>query len=381
MTPLQPGENMESDPSIWQHTCEHLNDPVFLAQPDGKILAVNRAAEKAARESRANMVGRSICQVIHGGRLPHAKCPLEEFLHTRQSRIMETRLPGLFGDFLLSIIPVRSRQSNAVTELCLIARELTGEEARQVEYHHTAQLAAIGELAAGVAHEINNPINGVINFAQLLLEDCTDKENCDILQRIVDEGERIASITHKLLSFARGNEEQKEPLHLSVVLKDTLSLMQHQLNMDFIEVTLACDEDLPLVTGNRHQLQQVFFNIISNSRYALNQRFADKDPDKQIAITFKEVSMDFADCICIQIRDSGTGIPQGLLDRLMDPFFTTKPPGAGTGLGLSISHGIIRDHNGMMRIDSVLHKYTAVSVYLPVSGTLEPLKNHLSIQP
>ena len=371
---------MTVEASLWQHTCEDLDDPLFLVEPGGKILAVNRAAEKAAREPRENMVGYSICQVIHGGRLPHIQCPLEEFLATKQSRIMETRLPGLFGDYLLSIVPVSSAQTNEVEELCLIARELTGEEARQVEYHHTAQLAAIGELAAGVAHEINNPINGVINFAQLLLEDCTDAASHDILQRIVNEGERIASITYKLLSFARGSEEQKEPLDCKDVIEDTLALIQHQLDMDSIQVAISYSDNLPQVTGNRHQLQQVFFNIISNSRYALNQRYEKKDPDKRITINCTEESMEFGDCICIRIQDRGTGVPQGLLDRLVDPFFTTKPPGAGTGLGLSISHGIIKDHNGLMRIDSVLHKFTTVSVYLPVTSSLTPLKNHLSIQ-
>ncbi len=371
---------MTTAPSLWQHTCEDLNDPLFLVEPGGRVLGVNRAAEKAARESRENMIGRSICQVIHGGRLPHIQCPLEEFLETRQSRIMETRLPGLFGDYLLSIVPVRSAETDEIMELCLIARELTGEEARQVEYHHTAQLAAIGELAAGVAHEINNPINGVINFAQLLLEDCKDEANHDILERIVDEGERIASITYKLLSFARGNEEQKEPLDCKSVIEDTLTLIQHQLDMDSILVEISYADNLPQITGNRHQLQQVFFNIISNSRYALNQRYEKKAPDKRITIRCTEETMETGSCICIRIKDRGTGIPQGLLDRLVDPFFTTKPPGAGTGLGLSISHGIIKDHNGQMRIDSVLHKFTTVSVYLPVANPLTPLKNHLSIQ-
>jgi len=365
---------MSVEPRFWQHICEHLNDPLFIVTPGGRIKAVNRAAEKAARKKAKDMIGQSICQIIHGGRLPHIKCPLEEFLATRKGRIMETRLPGLFGDYLLSVIPVCDDDCRSVEELCLIARELTSEEARQLEYHHTAHLAAIGELAAGVAHEINNPINGIINFAQILLEDSRSGPEQDLLQRIVNEGERIASITHKLLFFARGGEEQKDALDCREVIRDTLALIRHQLNLDSIEVVIDSQDDLPNIIGNRHQLQQVFFNIISNARYALNQRYEDsKDPGKKIIVFCREEQIESGQYVCIAITDHGTGIPQGILDRICDPFFSTKPPGAGTGLGLSISHGIIRNHNGMIRIDSVLHQYTTVSIYLPTINVLPPV--------
>ncbi len=367
---------MSADPPFWQSICEHLNDPLFVVTPGGKITAVNRAAEKATRKTSEQMVGQSICQVIHGGRLPHIKCPLEEFLATRKGRIMETRLPGLFGDYLLSVIPVNDDR-DTVRELCLIARELTSEEARQLEYHHTAHLAAIGELAAGVAHEINNPINGIINFAQILLEDSKTDGERDLLQRIVNEGERIASITHKLLFFARGGEEQKIPLDCREVIGDTLALIQHQLNLDAIEVIIEQSDPVPRIIGNRHQLQQVFFNIISNARYALNQRYDEAGaPEKKIVIGCQQEQIESGQYVCVRITDFGTGIPQGILDRICDPFFSTKPPGAGTGLGLSISHGIVRNHNGLIRIDSVLHKYTTVSVYLPTINVLPPVTGH-----
>ncbi|WP_456385451.1 sensor histidine kinase [Desulfolithobacter sp.] len=354
----------------WDQICETLEYPLFIVRPDGIITAANQAAAKASRRPLEEIINKGICYIIHGGRLPHIRCPLEEFLLTaKTSRIMETRLPGLFGDYLLSIAPSLDENGD-VSSFLLIARELSGEEARKVEYYRTAQLASIGELAAGVAHEVNNPINGIINFAQLLLDEAENPEEKEILGRIVREGERIASITSKLLSFARTGGSEREPLNIKDVLDNCLALIQHQLKKDSIAISTRYEDNLPDIIGNSQKLQQVFFNLLSNSRYALNQRYSSPSPDKKITIKCATVTNELGIFVRVTIKDLGTGIPQGLLDRIILPFFTTKPAGDGTGLGLSISHGIIRDHEGTLRIDSVLHQYTTVTVDLPVAASL-----------
>ena len=141
-----------------------LQDPLILVTPEGIITEVNPALLQAAQKEYDDIIGRGICEIIHGGRWPHIECPLEEFLRTCTPRVEDTRLPGLGGEYSLSIIPVTPSKKGKQLIL-LIARLLTKEEIRKVESIRTAQLAAIGELAAGVAHEVNNPINGIINFA------------------------------------------------------------------------------------------------------------------------------------------------------------------------------------------------------------------------
>ena len=145
-----------------------IQDPVLIVTPPGIIIDANRATLQAAGKTRDEIIGRGICEIIHGGRWPHIKCPLEEFLLTCTGRNEDTRLPGLGGEYNLTITPLVD-PDDSVQSILLQARRLTSEESSKVETIRTAQLAAIGELAAGVAHEVNNPINGIIKRAGKLL--------------------------------------------------------------------------------------------------------------------------------------------------------------------------------------------------------------------
>lgn len=342
-------------------------DPLLVVTPQGEIVQVNGALLQAANKTLAEVKGKGVCQIIHGGRWPHIKCPLEEFLLTRSSRVEDTRLPGLGGEYRLSVVPVEQGPKGKELIL-LIARKLTQDEVRKVESIRTAQLAAIGELAAGVAHEVNNPINGIINFAQLLYDDSPeDSEQAMILRRIVQEGERIATITYNLLSFARENENELTLVDINEVVADSISLVEHQLKNDGILITTdLLSPSIPII-GNHMQLMQVVLNLISNSRFALNERYPDPSPDKKMHFSSTAVAIDGRKYCRLIVRDHGTGIPQGILDKLFDPFFTSKPASKGTGLGLSISYGIVKNHNGTLRVDSMLNKYTEMIVEIPAA--------------
>ncbi|MDO8948518.1 MAG: ATP-binding protein [Desulfocapsaceae bacterium] len=347
-----------------------IQDPVLIVTPEGIIIDANLAAISAAHKTKSQIIGRGICKIIHGGSSPHLQCPLESFLRTCAPRVEETRLPGLFGEYLLTISPVKD-SDGVIRKILLIARELTTDELRKVDSMRTAQLAAIGELAAGVAHEVNNPITGIINFAQLLLDDSEKKSlQEELLTRIINEGERIASIIKNLLSFAREGNQENEPIDMMQVIMATLSLVEHQLKKDGIQISTDFSQDPCPIYGNFRQLQQVILNLLSNSRFALNERYPTTSPDKKIMIScHPAITEDKKSWIQTTIRDQGTGIPQGILDRLFDPFFTTKPSGQGTGLGLSISFGIIQDHGGTIKVNSIMHQFTEMLIQIPTSGS------------
>jgi signal transduction histidine kinase len=348
-----------------------IQDPVLVVTPEGIIIDANLAAINAARKTKDQILGMGICKIIHGGSSPHLQCPLESFLRTCTPRVEETRLPGLFGEYLLTISPVKD-SDGIIRKILLIARELTPDEARKVDSMRTAQLAAIGELAAGVAHEVNNPITGIINFAQLLLDDSEKNSlQAELLTRIINEGERIASIIKNLLSFAREGNQENEPIDMIRVIEATLSLIEHQFKKDGIQISTDFSQDPCPIYGNFRQLQQVILNLLSNSRFALNERYPTTSPDKKILISCHPVITpgDRKTWIQTTIRDLGTGIPQGILDRLFDPFFTTKPSGQGTGLGLSISFGIIQDHGGTIKVNSIMHQFTEMLIQIPISGS------------
>jgi len=347
---------------------EAIQDPILVVTPDGIIIDANNAALNAAKKNQSEILGQGICKIIHGGSSPHQKCPLEEFLLTCSSRIEETTLPGLAGEYLLTISPVKD-QDRIVRKILLVARELTSDEMRKADSLRTAQMAAIGELAAGVAHEVNNPITGIINFAQLLLDDSEkDSLQAELLSRIVNEGERIALITKNLLSFARESKNDTEPIDMAQVIKDSISLVEHQCKNDGIKIKPDFSAEPCHLLGNFTQLQQVILNLLSNARFALNERYANSSPEKIIEVTCHPyIAEKNKPVIQICINDSGTGIPQGILKRLFEPFFTTKPSGKGTGLGLSISYGIVQDHGGIIKVDSIMHQYTKMIIELPSS--------------
>ncbi|MBI3599619.1 MAG: PAS domain S-box protein [Nitrospinae bacterium] len=260
-----------------------------------------------------------------------------------------------------------------------IARDITDrrkaeDEKRmlQEEAMKAAHLASIGEFAAGIAHEINNPINSIIGYAQVLAGKGKGNKGSigrgivvDITDRIIKEGDRIASIVKNLLSFTRQRKDEKDSVRIHEILSDTLALIETQLR----DMKVNISSGLPEIIAHHGQIQQVFLNIINNSRYALQQKYPKKHEDKILEITGEKIEIEDSQYIKVTFYDKGIGIPADLISRIMDPFFTTKPKGEGTGLGLSISHGIISDHGGKLAVNSIEGEFTRVEVILPAKRT------------
>jgi PAS domain S-box-containing protein len=249
----------------------------------------------------------------------------------------------------------------------ILLRDITEQKLVEAETMRAAQLASIGELAAGVAHEINNPINGIINYAQLLEDDAEDNsEGVELLKRIIKEGERVAVIVKNLLFFARQREEEAEEINVDTVIEDSLALIKHQFKKDGIVLEEDIPPSLAMIHVNPQQLQQVFLNLFSNARHALNQRYNGGDPNKKLSIRCSEIQREGKAYVRAEVTDLGTGIPENIIGNIFDPFFSSKEPGKGTGLGLSISHGLIRDFEGFLGVDSTLGEKTTFTVDLPV---------------
>ncbi|MBW1790983.1 MAG: PAS domain-containing sensor histidine kinase [Deltaproteobacteria bacterium] len=247
----------------------------------------------------------------------------------------------------------------------ILLRDITEQKFIEAETMRAGQLASLGELAAGVAHEINNPINGIINYAQLLEDDAENSETIELLGRIIKEGERVAVIVKNLLFFARQHEEEAEEIDVETVIDDSLALINHQFRKDGIILEKDIPLSLPMINVNPQQLQQVFLNLFSNARHALNQRYSGKDPNKQLIIRCRDVMREGKSYVRTEVTDMGTGIPEDIIPNIFDPFFSSKEPGEGTGLGLSISHGLIKDFEGFLGVDSTLGERTTFIVDLP----------------
>jgi two-component system NtrC family sensor kinase len=199
-------------------------------------------------------------------------------------------------------------------------------------------MSAVGLLVSGVAHELNNPLAGVVGYSQLLVKEEVSERVRRGLERINKEAERCKKIVQNLQTFARKHKPEKDYVGINGILESCIELRSYQLKVDNITVKADLDAGLPKTMADFHQLQQVFMNIMVNAQQAMTGHEAAG------AITLR-TRLD-GDQIRVEIRDTGPGIPEEILPRLFDPFFTTKEVGQGTGLGLSICYGIIEEHRG-----------------------------------
>ncbi len=238
----------------------------------------------------------------------------------------------------------------------------------QTEAMRAGHMSSLGELAAGVAHEINNPLNSIINFAQILIDEIEDDAPLtdELLFRIIQEGDRVSNIVRSLLSFARESERGKTLVIINEVIQETLALTDTQIFKDNITLKVNIPESLPMILANSQQLMQVFINIINNARYALSLKYPGTSAEKELVISAETKLVDDESVIDISFYDTGVGIPAQIIDKVINPFFTTKPAGEGTGLGLAISHGIVTDHDGRLIINSVEGEYTRVTTRFPI---------------
>jgi PAS domain S-box-containing protein len=249
----------------------------------------------------------------------------------------------------------------------------------QAQMFHSAKLASIGELAAGVAHEINNPIFSIRELADLILEDTAkDDPAYSMLETIIREANRIADIVRNLLEFSRPSETNLNPIQLQDVWELVYKLVGQSFYKQNIQLEVDIPEALPPLKARGQQLQQVLLNLLTNARDALLEKYpgSQKHPEKRITIRARQVENRFAltypdgqemaEVIMLTVRDEGVGISSENQERLFTPFFTTKRPKSGSGLGLSICHKIIEEHHGRIEVESEEGKFTEFRIILPL---------------
>jgi len=232
------------------------------------------------------------------------------------------------------------------------------ENARKMT--ETKKLATLGQLAAGIAHEINNPLGGILMYSHMLREDLRRPENRETLEKIVKEADRCKTIVKGLLDFARQTKPERTESSINHVLDEVIALLEHQAIFHNIEVVKEHSPSLPLVDIDVAQMQEVFMNLILNAGQAMD--------GKGTLTTVTRLSHDKT-AIEIEIRDTGPGIPPENLDKIFEPFFTTKEVGRGTGLGLAIAYGIVERHQGSIWVKSEEGKGTSFFVRIPLPET------------
>ncbi|TAL32999.1 MAG: HAMP domain-containing protein [Spirochaetes bacterium] len=268
------------------------------------------------------------------------------------------------GDYTINI-PVETRDELGI--LCktfntmvgaIVERDTMLKEDTHQQIINSEKLASLGKLAAGIAHEINNPLTGVLTYSSILLEDLKDTEYKDDLEIIVNETMRCRKIVREILNFARETKIEKERVNINLIISETLSILEKHVSFHNIGIVKAFRDDLPPMYVDINQIKSVINNLALNAADAMSD-----GGTLTIATNLDSEN----DSVVITVNDTGCGIPEGNLIKIFDPFFTTKETGKGTGLGLAVTYGIIKRHNGQITVHSIPGEGTKFVITLPVN--------------
>ncbi len=350
-----------------------------LANGDLRFTAVNDALGRMLGRTAEDLQGLPLRDVLHPDDIDASLAAWSRVmvgeLGVHRDEIRYLRADGTSAWGAVTVTRVLNREGQSAELLAMVEdideRVRTQQERRVLEARllHQQKLEAIGTLAAGVAHEINNPLNGILNFAELLASRLGgDGPERSWAQSIVTEADRVGHIVKDLLAFSRQEKQSHSEAHMVDIVRGILTLVGAVLRKDQIQIEVDVPDDLPSIRCRTQQIQQVLLNLLTNARDALNERYVGHHDDKRVAIRSREFHRDGRRWLRTTVEDHGVGIAPDVAPRIFDPFFTTKPRDLGTGLGLSLSFGIVREHHGELWFETDQGKGTRFHMDLPVDN-------------
>lgn len=390
----QMAASLEASDREWQDTSDASKDAICLMDVNRRILRCNRAMTALVEKPLEKILGQTCCQIVHGTHRPNQNCLMKRLTEIR-SRV--TRTVRRNDRWLqVTLDPMMDDADNligAVHTIADVTDQKRSEEARQAAERelenqrvlrmHADRLRSLGEMAAGIAHELNQPLVGVRGLAEHLLLgvergwDLPAAKMREKLSLVVEQADRMSHIIEHVRVFAReAGKPECCTVQINEVIRSAVSLLGTQLRSRGIVLQTELADGLPVVLANPFSLEEVVLNLISNARHAVEQRMetGTPAPAKQPGILLRTDARREAENMGVEFHviDSGHGIPDELLERVFEPFFTTKRPGQGTGLGLSICKSIVEQFDGSIEIQSTVGEGTAVSVSLPVEVSQQP---------
>jgi PAS domain S-box-containing protein len=355
---------------------EHANDGIgILTATDHRLVEVNNRFADILGYPAPELMGKRILDLQWN--TTNGQPTLDDLLRQTDAGEFELSIQTNSGITRPVSVYFNTLTTDIEKLIILIVRDLSEQkrlaaekELMQMQLFQSSKLASIGELSAGVAHEINNPLNGIINFAQLLKDDNTAQTATEqrMVDGIIEEGQRISKIVRDLLTFARLDATELSRVNIAETIATSVSLFGHQLDKDGITLEVEVPENLPAVRAEGSRLRQVVINLISNAHHALRAKDSET---KVFHIKAGTVNKQGRQCLRLEFFDNGIGIKREDMDKIFDPFFTTRRDKGGTGLGLSLSFGIIREFKGTITVESEEGSYTRFIVELPATDWQE----------
>jgi two-component system NtrC family sensor kinase len=351
-------------------------DLIFTLDRQLRILSINKVGSALTGYAEEQLRGRPLREIAAADAWDQAEPRFADLLMGRAIQPFELQLRRHDDERVLLEVSARlANDRGTARSIHCIARNLTERRRLEEQLIHSEKLSAIGQLVAGVAHELNNPLTSISGYTQLMLRDTGLRDDVrSDLKHINIQAERAARIVQNLLVFAREHKPERRMVNLNEEFRNTLSLRAYQLRVDNITVVNQIDPDLPMTVADPFQIQQVMLNLINNAHQAMTERGGPGTLTLRTFVTALPAADNGATTppmVVLSVGDNGVGIPARDLKRIFDPFFTTKPVGQGTGLGLSICFGIVQEHGGRIWAESELEVGTTVYVALPLLNDID----------
>jgi two-component system, NtrC family, sensor kinase len=349
----------------WEITFDAMQDCVSVHDTTGKVIRANVALARRLSTIPQKVIGRYCSEFYNPEGSVVGQCCHTNSLKSEALFVEEVALPAMGGVFQISVSP-RFDKNNRLVGSIHVAKDISNEKQLQQQLIQSEKLSAIGELISGIAHELNNPLTGVMGYSQLLqLRKDLDDRAKENLFKINNLALRCQKIVQNLLSFARKQKPERTLSDINDILENTVELRGYEFQVNNIEINRELDRSLPKTIADAHQLQQVFLNVLTNAEQAMLEVHGKGH------LTIRTKTNAQKSHITVEIDDDGPGIPESHLTRIFDPFFTTKEVGKGTGLGLSLSYGMIKEHGGNIYARSRLGEGSTFVIELPIISRLE----------
>ncbi|NCC76916.1 MAG: PAS domain S-box protein, partial [Clostridia bacterium] len=369
-------QELKSSEIRFRAVVENAPESIFILAQD-RFAYLNPAAVRMfGAQSQHDLLGQSIFERAHPDYHSYVRERLASIQKLQisppnQERVL-VRLDQTFVPVEATTVSIRYNDEDC---LLVFARDITRRKMMEQEkidmeaqLRQQQKLEAIGTLAGGVAHEINNPINGIMNYAQIVQDDLgLDSPETEFLQGIIQESQRVAEIVRNLLQFSRQEKQSFSPARIEDIVNRTVSLIRTIIKGEQIELQIELEPELPLILCRSQQIQQVLMNLLTNARDALNEKFPEHHADKKIDLYVSRQLLGEKEWVRVRVKDHGVGLTEEARQKMFEPFFSTKPREKGTGLGLSISFGIVKDHGGLLEVHSEHDQYTQMDLYLPAA--------------
>jgi PAS domain S-box-containing protein len=363
-------EKLRASEVRWRSLVEGLPDIVLLVDREGRIEFINHVEEHAGQR----FVGEYAETFVDVEHMPALRQATLEVVRDAEHRELELR--GTFGGrvrwYVVRFAPIvvdgRVERIIAVGTDITEKREAESKNAMlEATLRQQQRLESIGTLASGVAHEINNPVQGIMNYAELIAKSPeVSSTTREFAEEIGVESERVATIVRNLLAFSRQEGDRAAaPAKLDDIVEGTLSLIRTVLRKDQIRLDIGIPPGLPSVNCRVQQIQQVLMNLVTNARDAVSNRWGEYHDNKRIEITGGDFERDGEIWVRLSVHDRGGGVPESVVPYIFDPFFTTKGRDRGTGLGLAVSHGILKEHDGELRLENHPGEGASFHIELP----------------